>query len=69
MGNEVVDLGALPVEHPLRNRPLVDIGAWYQLTPKGAMWHEVKPAFGIARRTYNELGEVWTNHHVWKATK
>ena len=60
-------LGDLPHEHPLRNMPLADIKAQYQITTKGQMWHEVKPAFGIARMTYNQLGAVWVHNHVWKA--
>lgn len=64
-----VYLQELPADHPLRNRPLIEIGAYYQLTTKGAMWAEIKPTFGIANCTFNQLGEVWIKHHIWKATK
>lgn len=62
-------LAYLPIEHPLRNKPLIDIGAEYQMLTKGQMWHQVKPAYGIAQCTYNQLGPVWINNHVWRSTK
>lgn len=60
-------LNDLPHEHPLRNTPLITIGAFY--LPKDAkVWREVFPAFGIAKNTFNELGEVWKTWDMWKAT-
>ena len=67
--SEVIGLDLLPPTHELRNKPLHEIGAHYQLSTKGQMWHEVKPTFGIANKTFNELGDVWKRHHVWKATR
>ena len=57
----------LPPEHPLRNRPLAEIGAWY-LVRNGTVWREAKATFGISKVTYNQLGEVWTKWDKWKAT-
>jgi len=63
-----IELNNLPPEHSLRNKPLITIGAFYQAN--GAkVWREVFPAFGIANKTFNELGEVWTKWDKWKATK
>lgn len=59
----------LPKEHPLRNTPLFEIGAYYQLLTKGKMWHEVRAPYGIAKNTYNQLAPLWKEQHVWKATK
>jgi len=62
------DLSLLPEDSVWRNTPLIEIGAFYKA--RGAIsWREVFPAFGIANKTYNELGEVWTTHDKWKATK
>jgi hypothetical protein len=63
----IIYLNDLPPEHPLRNTPLIAIGAFY--LPLGAkVWREVFPAFGIAKCTFNELGEVWTKWDRWKVT-
>lgn len=62
------DLGSLPENHPLRNIPLIDIGAFYKKKDVN-MWREVFPSFNIAKKTYNELSAVWTTWDVWKATK
>jgi hypothetical protein len=63
----IIYLNDLPLEHPLRNTPLIAIGAFY--LPLGAkVWREVFPAFGIANKNFNELGEVWTKWDRWKAT-
>lgn len=63
-----VNLKDLPSEHPLRNTPLIGIGAFY-LARGAKVWREVFPAFGIANKTFNELGEVWIKWDTWKATK
>ena len=61
-------LADLPYHHALRNLPLIEIGTYYQA--KGAKtWREVFPAFGIAKKTFNELSPVWTLHDKWIATK
>jgi hypothetical protein len=63
-----VDLKTLDIDHPLRNKPLVEIGAFYK--PIGAIaWREVYPSFNIASKTFNQLAPCWTNHDEWKATK
>jgi hypothetical protein len=64
----IIYLNDFPQEHPLRNAPLIKIGAFY-LARGSKVWREVFPAFGIAKFTYNELGEVWTKWDRWKATK
>jgi hypothetical protein len=62
-----LDLKALPPDHPLRNTPLAEIGAQYR--PKGSPgWREVLPSFGIAKKTFNQLSNVWTDNDDWKAT-
>jgi hypothetical protein len=64
----IIYLNDLPQEHPLRNAPLIKIGAFY-LARGSKVWREIFPAFGISKFTYNELGEVWTKWDLWKATK
>jgi hypothetical protein len=60
-------LADLPYDHPLRNTKLIDIGAEY-LRKGSKVWTKVTPSFGIAKVTYNQLGEVWTNYDIWRAT-
>ena len=55
----MISLSDLPPEHKLRNTPLADIKAKYKHTSERT-YREVLPSFGIAKRTYNELGVVWT---------
>jgi hypothetical protein len=63
-----IDLKTLPPSHPLRNTPLAEIGAHYR--PKDSVaWRAVFPTFGIAKKTFNQLSEVWTKNDDWKATK
>ena len=57
----------LPKEHPLRNKPLIEIGAEYKRYDS-KIWQAVTPPYGIAKKTYNDLGEVWTNWDEWRAT-
>jgi hypothetical protein len=59
-------LDELPEEHPLRNMPLADLEAQYQLLTAGPGWRTVKPNFGIANNTFNELGPVWRLNHKWR---
>ena len=61
-------LELLPYNHILRNTKLIDIGAEY-LRKGSKIWTEVTPSFGIAKVTYNQLGEVWTKYDIWRATK
>jgi hypothetical protein len=62
-----MNLKTLDKDHPLRNAPLVEIGAYY-LPKDSKIWVEVRPAYGIANSTFNQLAEVWL-HDEWKATK
>lgn len=52
-----IDLATLPIEHPLRNKPLV--GMFYYVNGS-KMRAEIFPAFFIAKKCYNELGPTWT---------
>lgn len=53
--------------HPLRNAKLAEINAEYRQCGTKT-WFPITPAFGIAKKTYNELGEVWTKNHEWQST-
>ena len=64
---EGVLLNELPSEHPLRNTPLIEIGAEYQIKDS-KVWAKVTPPYGLAKKTFNQLGDVWTKHDKWKAT-
>lgn len=70
----MVDLKKLPRGHPLRNRPLVEIGAETKFkgtdeeTGKKFRWHRVKAAWHIARSTFNELApRAWLRPSHWRA--
>lgn len=60
-------LSELPVSHVLRNTPLIEIGAEYQIRDS-KVWAKVTPPYGIAKKTYNQLGSVWTTWDKWRAT-
>lgn len=55
-------LHELPVDHPDRNRPLAR--CFYRWR-EAKTWREVKPTFGIAKKTYNDLGPSWTDFDVF----
>lgn len=63
--NKVI-LESLDMLHPLRNTPLIEIGAERRLlsTPT---WLEIHPKMKIANNTYNELSTVWTETADWRA--
>ncbi len=61
-------LHELDADHPNRNVSLIEIGAIYKGI-REKTWREVLPSFGIAKITYNDLGETWTDGMEWKATK
>lgn len=62
-----VILDSLPIDDPYRNTPLITIGAYYK--PLSSPYaREVLPSFGIAKVTYNQLGEVWLKDTEWYAT-
>lgn len=55
-------LNDLPVEHPYRNTPLAN--CFYKR--RGAtLWKPVFPSYKISKKTFNELGEAWTNSEVF----
>ena len=51
-----VYLKPLPPEHELRNKPLK--GSFYHAT-NGKFSREVFSSYGIANKTYNDLGPAW----------
>ena len=59
-----VKLVELPYEHPLRNKPLV--GMYYYVNGS-KIRAEIFPAFFIAKRCYNDLGESWTKWDTFVA--
>ena len=59
-------LSELPYDHPLRNTPLIEINAEYQIRDS-KIWAKVTPPYGIAKKTYNELGPVWTTWDKWRS--
>lgn len=68
MPNQI--LSSLPPDHPLRNAPLLAIGAQNRWTggPPDKGWKSVKPNWAIAGRSFNDLGPAWTAHTEWRGT-
>lgn len=62
-----VSLGALPLSHALRNRPLAEIGARYSNVRGNGRWNTVTVAYGIAKSTFNDLGQAWKENNLWQA--
>lgn len=62
-----IDLKQLDKNHPLRNTPLIDIGAHYKM-PESKVWSEIRSSYGIAKKTFNQLADCWM-HDDWVATK
>ena len=62
-----VSLPALPIDHPLRNRPLAEIGARYSNKHGLGTWTTVKRSFGIARTAFNDLSSTWRDNNLWQA--
>ena len=62
------DLASFPEDHPYRNTPLFDLGAYYR-APNSKVWQEVTFAYTLAKQksTYNDLAPVW-RRDTWKAT-
>ena len=56
-------LNELPENHSLRNRPLA--GCWYRELHGGKTWRQIKPTYGIAGNTYNDLGPAWTETSIF----
>jgi hypothetical protein len=59
--NEVI-LKDLPVDHPLRNKPLA---GFFYYARGSKIAREVFPAFGIAKVCYNDLSDVWTKYDIF----
>lgn len=57
-----MNLHDLPASHHLRRIPLAN--CWYRWS-RGKDWRQVKPTFGIAGVTYNDLGPAWTETSVF----
>lgn len=58
------ELAKLPQDHPLRNTPLLKIGAGFKTHGKpNFVW--IRKSWAIAKNTYNELGDVWTRNSTW----
>lgn len=60
-------LAELDKDHPLRNRPLIEIGAEYKRYDS-KIWQKVTQPYGIAKKCYNDLAPVWTEWDEWRAT-
>ena len=60
-----VILNKLPEDHPLRNKPLIELKAEYQ-SKDSALWYEVRPAFKIANRSFNQLASAWVQYDIWR---
>lgn len=54
-------LHTLPKEHPDRTKKLS--GVSIKNRHGAGVWNVVKPSWGIADATYNELGPGWTDNH------
>lgn len=65
--DKFVSLKALPISHALRNRPLAEIGARYSNVNGTGKWTTVTAAFGIAKCTFNDLGQAWKENNLWQA--
>lgn len=55
-------LDTLPVDHPERN---ISLGGCYYKQRTAKIWKEVFPSYKISKKTYNCLGEAWTNTDVF----
>lgn len=66
--NGEIYLADLPIDHELRNKSLIEIGAEYQIKDS-KVWAKVMPAYGIAKKSYNQLGPVWTTWDKWKCVQ
>jgi len=57
-------LNDLPLEHILRNTPLISLGTVYRWKHSQA-WLPIGEKFGIAKKTFNELSGVWTDADIF----
>jgi hypothetical protein len=54
-------LNDLPADHPLRNKPLFDLGVMYRWKHSQA-WLPIGAKFGIGKKTFNQLSSVWVSN-------
>ena len=60
-------LADLPIDHPLRNRPLGELNAEYRWKHAPGAWRTVNVgAPKLVGHTYNELGNSWTDFDDWR---
>ena len=60
-------IAELPVDHPLRNTPLLAINARYKWREsQGTLWKFVMPNYSISKLSYNQLGSAWTEFDIWE---
>lgn len=64
---EWVTLNNLPVDHPYRNTPLIELDAEY-VSRDSKLYYKVQPAFTIAKNkvTFNQLADLWTTYDTWR---
>jgi hypothetical protein len=63
-------LSDLREDHPMRNKPLSEIGAEYQYKPNpNSPWRKAADQGGIKNATYNQLGETWTKWDLWRVAE
>lgn len=60
----MTELHTLPIGHVLRNTPLIQIKAQYKHINEKS-FREIGQNFGIAKNTYNQLGDVWVRDAVF----
>lgn len=59
MNDNPVLLHTLPEDHPDRNKPL--LGCYYKWK-WGVLWIEIKATDTIAKLSFKDIGDVWSNH-------
>ena len=59
-------LNELDSTHELRNIPLA--GCFY-LWKHSKVWMEIKPSFGISKKTFNNLGQSWVGNDLFSFSK
>ena len=64
----MLTLNDLHVDDELRNTPLIELECEYK-TISEKNWMPLTPAFNIAKKTFNELGDVWTKQVEWRTNK
>lgn len=62
---KLLTLSELPTDHPLRNRPLGEIGAQVRYIHQ-TEWQSVEE-WNIRTKSYNQLGAIGKNWHEFRA--